>query len=231
MPSPRPYKVFGFLLHPEISERFPRQYTAVFGPMPSNTGALSPWEVIDIAQRECRNQRETWSAGPPRDVQHWREVYRQMGASPRYRSSVESLYERFLATGDLPMIHPVIDLYNWISLRHLVPMAGYDAEQIGGTLHLRSAMKGEIFAPLGNPAQVEKTKNGEVIYADEHDVICRYWNYRDSHKTRLRPDTKAVVFIADITAAAREGALALADAIRADLEAGLQTRLTYEVHP
>ena len=53
--------------------------------------------------------------------------------------------------------------------------------------------------PLGNPKQIEKTKNGEVIYSEEEKIICRYWNYRDCHLTRITENTKKFVFFADIT--------------------------------
>jgi lysyl-tRNA synthetase class 2 len=135
-------------------------------------------------------------AGLPAIVE-WRDIYSRMGASPRRLSSVESLWRCVLEQQRLPRILPLVDLYNAISVRYCLPMAGYDARQLQGQrLVLRHARKGEEFLPLGF-RQIEKTKSGEVIYADAEKVVCRYWNHKDCDGTKLSANVQDVLFIID----------------------------------
>lgn len=127
----------------------------------------------------------------------WRSLYSKMGASSSKKSSVESLYETVYTTGCLPSIIPLVDLYNSVSCFFGLPMAGYNRSNIKGDLvYLRRANKGENFVPLGL-RQVEKTRNGEVVYSDSDKVMCRYWNNRDSDLTKLGSNTDSVIFIID----------------------------------
>lgn len=154
-------------------------------------------QMISQATETCKQRlKETPLEGLP-FVQTWRETYRSMGASPSKRSSIESLYFTIGADSSFPRILPLVDLYNSISVTTGLPMAGYDLNGIAGAaIRLRIAQKGEEFCPLGL-RQIEKTKNGEVVYSDTVNVICRYWNYRDSDLTKLSQDTARAVFIVD----------------------------------
>ena len=63
----------------------------------------------------------------------WREAYRKFGAKPKdYPSSVENLVRRVAKGHHLPHINLVVDLYNLVSLRHIVPVGGEDLGQIEG---------------------------------------------------------------------------------------------------
>ena len=54
----------------------------------------------------------------------WREAYRAFGAKPqRTRPSVEALLRR-LDTAELPRVDRITDVYNAISISHLIPMGG-----------------------------------------------------------------------------------------------------------
>ena len=65
----------------------------------------------------------------------WREVYRKFGAKPKkYRSSIENLVRRLLKGATLPSINPLVDLYNVVSLRHLLPVGGEDLERTSGSI-------------------------------------------------------------------------------------------------
>ena len=52
-------------------------------------------------------------------VAPWRPAFRAIGAHPRdYTSSVEAMVRRATKGGDPPRIHPLVDLYHAVSLRH-----------------------------------------------------------------------------------------------------------------
>lgn len=130
-------------------------------------------------------------------VHAWRNIFQMMGASTSRISSIENIYRFVLENGRLFDVNPIVDLYNSISCFWGLPMAGYDIHKISdSSLELRPAKKGEIFKPLGLK-QVEKTKNGEIVYADNEKILCRYWNNKDSDLTKITKDSKDILFIFD----------------------------------
>lgn len=121
-------------------------------------------------------------------VAPWREAYRAFGVKPaRQRSSIENLLRSAIA-GNLRSINPLVDLYNAVSLRHLLPCGGEDLHTIAGDIRLTRAAGGEEFVPLGG-AEPQPPQPGEVIYRDERGVICRAWNWREAERTKLTAHT------------------------------------------
>lgn len=61
----------------------------------------------------------------------WREAYTAFGSKPsRTRNSAEALAKRALSEGGLPRINLLVDLYNAISVAHLIPVGGEDVDRI-----------------------------------------------------------------------------------------------------
>ncbi len=136
------------------------------------------------AAREIRDvEMATFAAVAP-----WREAYRAFGVKPaKQRSSIENLLRAAVA-GTLRSINPLVDLYNTVSLRHLLPCGGEDLGAIRGNIRLTRATGGEAFVPLGSAAS-QPPQYGEVIYRDDIGVICRAWNWREAERTKLTAQT------------------------------------------
>lgn len=138
-----------------------------------------------------------------RSIAPWREAYRSFGAKPsKYRSSVENLL-RSARSGSVHSINPLVDLYNSVSLRLLLPCGGEDLWAVQGDIRLTRATGiahcfnshphtggwlGEPFVPLGS-SEEQTPQPGEVIYRDDVGVICRRWNWREAERTKLTPST------------------------------------------
>ena len=124
----------------------------------------------------------------------WREAYRRFGVKPsRYRSSIEGLL-RTARAGEVRSINPLVDLYNAVSLRHLLPCGGEDLGAIDGDLRLTIAAGGEPFIPLGLTEELPPAA-GEVVYADDAGIVCRAWNWREADRTKLTPETTRAVLV------------------------------------
>ena len=118
----------------------------------------------------------------------WRQAYRAFGVKPaKQRSSIENLLRSAVA-GTTRSINPLVDLYNAVSLRYLLPCGGEDLAAIAGDIRLTRATGGEEFVPLGS-MESQPPQSGEVIYRDDAGAICRAWNWREAERTKLTPAT------------------------------------------
>jgi DNA/RNA-binding domain of Phe-tRNA-synthetase-like protein len=139
---------------------------------------------------------------PPEQLPHlaaWREAYRAFGAKPqRTRPSVEALLRRLDPDG-LPRIDRITDVYNAVSIAHLLPLGGEDRAAYAGPIRLVRAEGTEPFdTTAGGEAVVEHPEPGEVVWRDGDGVTCRRWNWRQCTRTRLTTDTTSAVFVLDV---------------------------------
>ena len=82
-----------------------------------------------------RTMRESGLVRPADDprIAAWRSAFSEFGAKPsRYPSSAESLVGRVLKGRSLPRVNALVDTYNAVSLRHVVPVGGEDLDRLEG---------------------------------------------------------------------------------------------------
>jgi DNA/RNA-binding domain of Phe-tRNA-synthetase-like protein len=153
--------------------------------------------ILAAAEQIARDRLQRTPLETLPHIQQWREAFRGFGAKPnRTRPSVESLLRR-LDRG-LPRIDRLTDLYNAVSIRHLVPVGGEDLQQYVGPLRLTRASGGENFdTTAGGRPVVEYADPGEVIWRDDIGATCRRWNWRQGTRTRITDRTTRAVFILD----------------------------------
>lgn len=160
--------------------------------------------------------------GRPRSTAAWREVDTAFGSKPsRTRNSAEALARRALSDAGLPRINLLVDLYNAISVAHLIPVGGEDIDHVQGGMRLVRATGDEDFlTAAGGEEVVEHPDAGEVLWRDDAGVTCRRWNWRQGPRTRLTEKTTSGIFlleslapmpVADVEAAATELAQLLAE--------------------
>ena len=119
-------------------------------------------------------------------INAWRKMYSSFGAKPsKYKCSTEALLRRVLKGDNLPEIHPIVDLYNAISVMHYVPIGAFDLDKVDDFIELRFSRPDDVFRPLGS-SSYDTPKPGEVVYGDSKEVLCRMWNYRDAEKTKVK---------------------------------------------
>jgi DNA/RNA-binding domain of Phe-tRNA-synthetase-like protein len=132
----------------------------------------------------------------------WREVYTAFGSKPsRTRNSAEALAKRALSDAGLPRINLLVDLYNAISVAHLIPVGGEDIDRIEGAMRLVRATGDEDFVTVaGGEEVVEHPDAGEVVWRDGIGVTCRRWNWRQGPRTRLTERTTSGIFLLETLA-------------------------------
>jgi len=124
-------------------------------------------------------------------ISPWRDAYRAFGAKPKdHPSSIENLVRRVLKGQAVPRVNPLVDLYNTISLRHLVPVGGEDLDRIEGEVLLTFATDREGPVQLLGEPEARPPKPGEVIYRDDLGTLCRRWNWKEAERTKLTAATR-----------------------------------------
>jgi lysyl-tRNA synthetase class 2 len=130
-------------------------------------------------------------------IASWRQAYSDFGVNPnKFYSSIESLARRARRGDQLPYINTLVALFNYFSLKHMVPSGGDDLDKVDGKLCLTLAKGNEPFTPLGSEV-IEYPAPGEVIYVDDSKVMCRCWSWRQGDQTKLTPATANVAINVD----------------------------------
>ncbi len=128
-------------------------------------------------------------------VTAWDEIHRDFGSNPnRFPPSIKALLKRVEKGGSPPFINSVVTLFNYISIKYLIPCGGDDVEKIAGNLRLGFAKGNELFTPLGGQ-ETENPVAGEVIYYDDRtlEVMCRRWNWRNGEFSKITEDSERIV--------------------------------------
>lgn len=187
-----------FIINYKIFERFPTLNIGVIVAKNLNNAQTS--EKVQKRLREKENKirakynTETLSKNPKIDV--WRKAYSAFGVKPkRNKSSVENLYRLVLQGINLRHINKIVDIYNLISLKHMVPIGGEDLDKIKGNVVLKFAEPNEPSVLLLGDKDPRPPHAGEIIYKDDISAICRRWNWREAERTKLTEETKNCILV------------------------------------
>jgi arginyl-tRNA synthetase len=128
-------------------------------------------------------------------IKVWRETYQNFGADPsKSPCSVEALLKRVIKGDQIPKINTLVDLYNYFSIKNIMPIGGEDLDQLCGDVKLTFSNGETPFRAIGSE-KIEYPDEGEVVYRDSGGVTCRRWNYRECDRTKFMPQTKNAIII------------------------------------
>lgn len=155
-------------------------------------------ELLRGAEERARAMFADQPATTHPHIAAWRAAYGSFGAKPsRFRCSAEALIRRAL-TDKLPPVNRIVDLYNAVSVEHVLPVGGEDRNRLIGNDVLRFADGSEPFeASEAGELVVTNPERGEVVWADDHGVTCRRWNWRQCARTALTEKVERAFFVLD----------------------------------
>jgi DNA/RNA-binding domain of Phe-tRNA-synthetase-like protein len=194
-------------IDPGVLERFPAYTAAVLYARGLENGESDAGSAAWLRDAE-RHVRET-VAEPASSHPHlaaWRSAFSAFGSKPsKFPCSAEALVKRVLKGEEIPAINRVVDAYNAVSLRWVVPAGGEDLDRLESDLTLAFAdgtepfdlLSGDGPVPGADPRLPERPDPGEVVWKDSAGVTCRRWNWRQCRRTRLLPETRNAYFVID----------------------------------
>lgn len=189
-----------YRVEPEIFDRFPHFYRGIVVArgIDNSRSGLRPTQLLREEEERIRAEADGTLAHPRLGA--WLQAYRELGADPaKHTPAVAFLVQRICQGKAIPSVSPVVDLFNWISLKHLVPAGGDCVDRLTGDLTLGLARGIEVFSSLAKPHVVEHPEPGEVIYVNRRSnrVLCRRWNWRNADCSKVTRETRCVVINVD----------------------------------
>ncbi|MFI5909638.1 B3/4 domain-containing protein [Dactylosporangium sp. NPDC051541] len=177
---------------------------------------VKPGPFLAMARERLAGAAE--SAWP--EIQAWRRAFAAQGLRPtQYRCASESLLRRLRREGDLPALHPLVDVCNAVSVAYAIPVAALDLERVAGDLTVGYATGAETYETFAGT--VEHPDPREVVFADaEGFAHARRWTNRQSGRSAIRPATSRALVVAEALHATGPADVA---ALVADLAAALRS--------
>lgn len=208
-----------FSHHPDIWSRFPElaASTLVVRGIHRDADASAGIERFHAIARERLAGVTTEGELP--EINAWRRVFSRMGLKPtQYRCASESLLRRFRKEGELPRIHPLIDLCNAASIAFAIPVAALDIDRIAWPLQVRPAQGTEHYAGIGG--EEESPDAGEVSFIDSRgEAHARRWTHRQSGVSAVRDATSSVLIVIEgVHPSAREDTSRVAESLARAIE-------------
>ena len=185
------------IIAPEIFTKFPDFKRGIIYVKNLDNSQVS--EKITLLLDEARQKvsgSASWSEHEY--VKAWDETHQKFNSNPnKFPPSIKSLLKR-APKGPLPYINSAVALFNYISLKYLIPCGGDDLDTIKGNLKLGLATGYETFVSLGSQEE-ERPLSGEVIYVDDATakIMCRRWNWRNGDFSKITGLTKRLVINLD----------------------------------
>ena len=155
------------------------------------------YDGLKTAVEELENRYSGMRAKDIGEIEIYREAFRKLGYNPnKFMPSIESLAGRVLKQKGIPNILPVVDLYNSISMKYLLPIGGHDMDSGAGDIEVRLSSASDSFMPFGS-SEREEIPLGEVVYSVGREIKTRKWIWRQGELGKITEESRNIFFPID----------------------------------
>lgn len=189
-----------YIIDKKIFERYPGTLLGIIiaRNIDNKSNSEEIQEMIREQENEIRSEIKKEEITQHPKIAAWRKVYKDFGEKPKkYQASIENMVRSIIKGNSINSINKIVDIYNLISLKHIVSVGGEDISKVDGDVILKFATGTEPFRAL-NSEEITHPKEGEVIYIDDKEVLCRRWNWRQCDKTKIDENTSNVALFIEI---------------------------------
>jgi len=181
-----------FTVTQKIFSKFP---SAKFGALliegVDNSKVIPELETLHIETvREVASKFKDQNIKELPEIRSWREVFKQLDLNREFFPSHEALLMRVISKKSLPRINPLVDIYNIISLKHLIPIGGHDTDK-APSIRIDETSGKETFQTM-NTNEIIKVKKGEFAYICEDKILTRNFVWRQGETSKTNENTKSI---------------------------------------
>ncbi len=188
-----------FKINPKLFEKYPSLFEAVVV-LKDIDNTVKGNDILNILRNEeskIKSELKNKDLGDIPQIAAWRKAFRDFGSDPKsYAASVDALLRRVQKGQKLPDISPLVNLYNYCSIKNKLPFGGEDFSGVVGDMELKYCEGNEKFTPILKKENKPPDK-GEIAWVDDAGVTCRKWNWHQCDRTKITEDTKEGYFIID----------------------------------
>lgn len=123
-------------------------------------------------------------------IKSWREVFKQLDLNRNFLPSHEALLRRVMSKKELPQINPLVDIYNIISLKYLLPIGGHDTDKVK-EIRIDETKGRETFIVMGTD-KTEKINKEEFAYMDGNKILTRNFVWRQAETDKTTKKTRNI---------------------------------------
>ncbi|MCR4263107.1 MAG: phenylalanine--tRNA ligase beta subunit-related protein, partial [Candidatus Roizmanbacteria bacterium] len=130
-------------------------------------------------------------------IQAYRKLFKSFGIDwHSRRPSPEALVRRIALGKGLYTVNTLVDAYNLAVLTSKIGLGAFDLSRLALPVTMRFALEGETIHLLGDDSSTT-IKEGELVYADQKQIITLDLNYRDADSTKVTEKTKDIILFSD----------------------------------
>jgi len=141
-----------YCITPEVFRMFPDFHRGVVVAVNAKNGPSDPEILSSLRELEEKIKNDHLDLASDPRLKIWEDAYVKFGSNPkRYTPSIIFLVSRIKEGKSIRSISSIVDLFNIISLRYLVPCGGDDVDTVEGDLTLGIATGKEISHLFSSP--------------------------------------------------------------------------------
>lgn len=184
-----------FLVSDDVFEEIPNVCFGVVVARGIDTS--SDFKGLEDAIKKLEDKYTGKKAKELDEIIPYRDTFKKLGYNPnKFMPSIEALATRVLKQKGLPSILPVVDAYNTISLKYLLPIGGHDINTAKGDIEVRFSNSLDSFTPFGSEDN-EDIGEGELVYAVGNEIKTRRWIWRQGELGKITTKSTDIFFPID----------------------------------
>lgn len=151
------------------------------------------WHEIETKAKEFKAAELTQIP----EVKEWTGAFETAELDPIENDpSHKALLERVINRQEIPNINSLVNIYNAVSIRHILPIGGHDLDNIEGEIIVGPNTKSLPFIEMNTQEETPVPKE-EFVYADATHVLTRKWVWRQSDTSKTTEDTSNILIPID----------------------------------
>ena len=145
-------------------------------------------------QTYIANQYAGNEIGSIDNIRKFRNMHKIFKVSRKLQASPERLL-RMALNNKVATISPIVDLYNFVSIKHLLALGAHDISKISGDVYLKRLNGTESFYPIGsNSLTIVSADEYGYVDSGTNSIVCRL-DVQQCNDTLVTEDTREYLFI------------------------------------